>query len=503
MRVAIRTDANSVVGTGHLHRCLNIARELVVRGHEVAFLLGHNSSLHEVNRFGDLFTVQQVNECVESFTVGGSDAVTPHHEIAQDAKSTIGHLATDSFDWVIVDHYSLNDTWVEAVKAKIDCGVLAIDDLGRNWKMPDVLLDSALEAGGSYESVPTTCSTLFGPSYVPLNPMYKTAQNVPEQENRGVVTIFFGGADGPNATASTLRALSAVTRKDLSIRVVVGDLNPNNDALRREYASSGVSFLDPADSLCEHLQVSDAFLGGGGTTTWERLCLGVPSATISIAENQVKMSKGLADAGCLIYLGDIAQVTAGAVQFTINRLLNDRELRDDMSLRGRLLVDGFGSSRVSEVIQPSSPKKIALRPARESDSLTLFRWVNDPDVRRASLASELISWTTHTNWYKKFLNHPGKHLFIAELNGLPVGQIRFEPVDDRLRLSYAVDSLFRGKGIGREIVAVGIRELRRIAPNPILAEVRAENEASLRVFRALGFEERDLSARGVYTFLLH
>jgi ribosomal protein S18 acetylase RimI-like enzyme len=129
--------------------------------------------------------------------------------------------------------------------------------------------------------------------------------------------------------------------------------------------------------------------------------------------------------------------------------------------------------------------------------------VNDPGVRRASLASEPISWTTHTDWFKKFLSHPGKHLFIAELNGLPVGQIRFEPIDNRLRLSYAVDPLFRGRGIGREIVEIGVREIRRIAPNPILAEVRAENQASLRVFRALGFEEEVVSARGVYTFLLY
>ncbi len=503
MRVAVRTDANNTVGTGHLHRCLNIGRELVARGHEVTLLLGRNSWMSSTKQLDEMFDSYQLSDSVNSFTIGSSISATPLHEVMQDARSTSAYLQSKSIDWLIVDHYSLGDAWVDEVKMRGDCRVLAIDDLGRSWTKADLLLDSALNAGMFYSSFPKTGAGLFGPTYVPLNPAYKTPLITRKGDNeKNIITLFFGGADSPNATATTLKALSSLMRKDLVVCAVVGDLNPNKNSLKAEYDSPRVHFLEPADSLFEYLQASDGFLGGGGTTTWERLCLGVPSATISIAENQVQMSNDLAKAGCLIYLGGTTEVSDDTIRMTVGRLLDDHEFRRESSLQGRLLVDGFGSSRICEAMYPTDPKKITFRPVRPSDCLLLFRWVNDPGVRNSSLDSNSISWPTHTAWFENFLDHPGKRLFIAELNGMPVGQIRFEPSEDRLRLSYSVDSLFRGKGFGRRIVEVGVREVRRGVADPIVAEVRTENEPSLRVFRSLGFGESEPTANGVITFLL-
>lgn len=503
MHVAIRTDANNTVGTGHLHRCLNIGRELVARGHEVTFLIGRNSSIGRMNQPNTTFGAVQIDDSVQSFTVGGSRSVTPIEEVVGDARSTSTYLQSKTIDWLIVDHYSLGDEWVSEVKTRANCRVLAIDDIGRAWSNVDLLLDSALEANVLYSSMSASTGGLLGPSYVPLNPAYKTSSGSCEgNDERRVLTVFFGGADSPNATGSTLKALSSRIRDDLLVRVVVGELNANKNSLKAEFSSPNFDFCEPADSLYEYLQTSDAFIGGGGTTTWERLCLGVPSATISIAENQIKMSEELARAGCLIYLGATSQVSEDAVRSSVDRLLDDQEFRDDVALHGRLLVDGYGSSRICEAMAPTNPSELTLRPVQPNDCLLLFRWANDAAVRQSSLDPRPILWSTHRDWFGKFLAHPDKRMFIAELNGMPVAQIRFEPSEGRLRLSYLVDRHFRGKGIGRRIAELGIREIRRGTSETIVAEVREENEASLRVFRALGFREAGSTTNGVLVFLL-
>ncbi len=44
-KVYIRTDANSVIATGHMMRCLTIANKLRIKGVEVEFLVSDNDSL--------------------------------------------------------------------------------------------------------------------------------------------------------------------------------------------------------------------------------------------------------------------------------------------------------------------------------------------------------------------------------------------------------------------------------------------------------------------------
>ena len=47
---------------------------------------------------------------------------------------------------------------------------------------------------------------------------------------------------------------------------------------------------------------ADAAIGAGGTTTWERLCLGLPCITYALADNQEAYSQVLADRGLIQYL---------------------------------------------------------------------------------------------------------------------------------------------------------------------------------------------------------
>jgi ribosomal protein S18 acetylase RimI-like enzyme len=54
-------------------------------------------------------------------------------------------------------------------------------------------------------------------------------------------------------------------------------------------------------------------------------------------------------------------------------------------------------------------------------------------------------------------------------------------------LSYALESVARGRKWARKLVARGIEQLLRQGPTHITAEVKPENTPSRRVFERLGF----------------
>ena len=140
MRVVFRTDASSLIGTGHVIRCRTLAEELRRRGADVSFITReHAGHLAETLRQADFPTI----------TLPQPNAPLPHGaglyaswlgvSETTDAKETIAVLGNSKADWIVVDHYALSGDWESQVRP---CAthILAIDDLARHHSA-DVVLD--------------------------------------------------------------------------------------------------------------------------------------------------------------------------------------------------------------------------------------------------------------------------------------------------------------------------------------------------------------------------
>jgi hypothetical protein len=86
-------------------------------------------------------------------------------------------------------------------------------------------------------------------------------------------------------------------------------------------------------------------------------------------------------------------------------------------------------------------------------------------------------------------------MFVAELEGRPIGSVRFDSRDGwtTARLSYVVAPESRGARLSSPLVAGGVAAFRAEHPTTaIRAEVRQANERSLRVFRGGGWREESV-----------
>ena len=93
---------------------------------------------------------------------------------------------------------------------------------------------------------------------------------------------------------------------------------------------------------------SDLFIGAGGTTTWERLYMGLPSIVTIISDDQKESTELLSETKNVINLGLAKYVETKTYVQAIQK--SNPDLLYSMSLNNQKLVDGNGCSRIKKQI---------------------------------------------------------------------------------------------------------------------------------------------------------
>lgn len=132
---------------------------------------------------------------------------------------------------------------------------------------------------------------------------------------------------------------------------------------------------------------------------------------------------------------------------------------------------------------------LSVRLARPDDSLDLLHWRNDLHVRAMSRNSDVLEEAAHLAWYEKALRSVDTIVLIGEQESRKVGMVRFDRRDTALwETSILLEAGCRGKGLSRVLFSKALAFFHeRNAQAFILAAIKPENKASLRLFLSLGF----------------
>jgi len=140
----------------------------------------------------------------------------------------------------------------------------------------------------------------------------------------------------------------------------------------------------------------------------------------------------------------------------------------------------------------------SLKKVKQEDIKLLFKWVNDAEVRKNALNTDLIEWENHFNWFTNKLSNSKSKIFIFENENTKIGQIRIDKVDkDRWVIDYSIDKDHRGKGYGFLMTNA---LLRRYNNFKFLAIVRSENIPSKKVFEKLQFSREFHQEEEIITY---
>ena len=336
-------------------RCLTLADAMQNLGAECMFVSrDHVGNLHQVVR----------ERGYSLISLGGTDCIsieTPFLPYAnwigvdskRDAIETREKLAGMNMDLLVVDHYGLGASWELCMLPYVG-QIMVIDDLANRHHISDVLLDQNLGKNKfDYETlVPASCDLKLGPHYALLRPEFAALQSKSlsrrEKGHLHKLLITMGGVDLHNTTGAVLEALDACGQSfDLEVTVVMGSTAPWQDQVIEQARSLSfhTEVLVNVHGMGELMCNADLAIGGAGSTSWERCCLGLPTLQIVLAENQRPIAQALCHAGAA-HLLDCSALTAnlGAV---MDKLKQDPMNLLRMSSAASELVDGLGAQRVA------------------------------------------------------------------------------------------------------------------------------------------------------------
>ncbi|WP_422342902.1 GNAT family N-acetyltransferase [Parasphingorhabdus sp.] len=471
IKVAIRADAGPLVGTGHFARTAAVADILSTGGDTEMVLLTNAEGAALADRYfpADTRVVSLAqNEC------------RPEEAMR----------ALNKYEWVpdvvILDQYGSVQEW-ETLAASTGTRLMVFDDFDIATRADIIVRPHRGRVSGRETNV------LRGPAYLPLSRHITKLAQSPSQNrsSRLRLNICFGGSDPTGETEKALEAIADLEALDVDVVIGPGaKIAPLLIEAAEQMPHVTLYRAPNQKQLAELIFAADLALGAGGVMLWERLCLGVPSLVISIAQNQQAQIDAMINAGAIRFLGEHDRVTPATIACAVNALATDKAGCKAIAEAGRNLVDGRGASRLVSWIRALA---LAIREVKTDDASDLLNWRTDDRNWQHNFAnSEKPDFDAHMGWFSKKLADPNCVFRIAMRGTNPVGVVRFDinSDDNSAYLSIYLVPEWHGRKMGLPVYLAAERELRRCRPNvdKIISRIHSANTASERLHRDAGFE---------------
>lgn len=332
-RILVLADADAKVGGGHVMRCLTLAGALERAGAECAFV-----------------AVPAARAIIDAFADGPVDVLPLDDDLS--FLDLAAAAATAARAWpasaIIVDHYGFGPA-EDAILAAACDRLLIVDDLRRRHANGLVLDSNIGRAAADYPGR----DVLAGPQFALVRPAFAARRSAAlarrgEGGPVGRVLVSLGLGDAGAITGRAVRALLP-SLGDASLDVVVGRTAPS---LRELEALAGddarlVVHVEARD-MAELIAAADLAVGAGGSSVWERCCLGLPSLTVILADNQRENTTALAREGATVAVAPPSSDFDARLRSAFDRLMTDAALRKAQSAAAAGLCDGLGADRAAE-----------------------------------------------------------------------------------------------------------------------------------------------------------
>jgi len=344
-----RVDGDESVALGHLRRCISVAQKIRLEGVSVCFLGHFDSSgvrLLASNGFGAVYL--QTSPCSPV-----------------EAERLVSVARTRGIRRVVIDSYNVDNFFFQKLR-EMGIETFYFEDFGEvEW-----LVDGIINGRVGAEEIPYKARyVMAGARYSVLPREFKRIpiKNVGRNVKRILLTL--GGIDHYDLSSRIISIFGrSPNLKDIELNVVIGPYFSNkaeiDTAVTCVDGYCQVKLHQGLSSLVNLMLECDIAISAGGTTLTELAVAGVPCIGLALWPNQIPNVLALASRGALLPIDfqRCENFDHQLVKF-IDQLINDHELRSEMSTSARQLIGGNGASRVAhsllEHLDPSTflPRK--------------------------------------------------------------------------------------------------------------------------------------------------
>ncbi|QBG35213.1 UDP-2,4-diacetamido-2,4,6-trideoxy-beta-L-altropyranose hydrolase [Litorilituus sediminis] len=363
MHIAFRVDSSTLIGYGHVMRCLTLAHALAKFGWRISFI--SKTHLGNINHIITAHGYQLLELAKGWQTVIQQDTSTwLACTQAQDAEQTINCLKENSpVDCLIVDHYAIDLQWQQLLRPYCK-QLMVIDDLANRAFDCDLLLDQTLNrtASAYLPLTPEPCQLLLGQDYMLLRDEFAKSRSTAKTHRQAAsnnlkasnILISMGGSDPDNLSYTGLLALAKLRQAlpEVSASLVLSSQSKHLEQLKQFCQQhTWCQLITDSNNMAELMLTADIAIGASGATAWERCCLGLPSLLTINADNQNLISKNLAEAGASISLGWHEDIDSEVIYQALYQLVDDKQRYQAMVTACFASCDGQGATKAASIIR--------------------------------------------------------------------------------------------------------------------------------------------------------
>lgn len=143
-----------------------------------------------------------------------------------------------------------------------------------------------------------------------------------------------GGNDNENITYDILQQLDG----KYNITVVLGGSPVHKDMIIDYAEGKNIKVIVDADNIAELMFEADLAIGAGGSTSWERCCLGLPTLLYITAENQRMVAENLEKKGAVVMVKNLKD--------DLKMIINNIACWKSISNKSQVICDGLGVKRI-------------------------------------------------------------------------------------------------------------------------------------------------------------
>ena len=342
--VYFRTDANAVIATGHVMRCLTIADEFIPCRQKVCFIVSDEESaiLIKKRKYPYIVTKSKWDQI---------DIEAEYQMLYERAKYG---------DILIVDSYYIHSYYLSKMRAVFKVAVF--DDMFSEQKDADIIINynvfyRKFDYRERYKN--KKCRLLLGQTYVPLRSQFRDLK--PETKVRDSchlhVLLMCGGGDKENMILNCLEWLAQKNQKllnQLRWNVVIGSYYPDPrklNAFADRFSHMEVSAN--VENMAEMMQKSDLCITAASTVLYECCAMQLPTIFFVVAEDQKYDAEFFEKDGMMLYCGDFKADRGNSLMRMneyLEELVRSRERRQSMKALMGKYIDGFGAKRIVHAI---------------------------------------------------------------------------------------------------------------------------------------------------------
>ena len=337
--VVIRADASPSMGSGHIRRMSILAEEFRENGCATV-LLCKAPTLRVCTWLRDVFDDVHVIEN------------EPH------GVSVLTKFYGNRVNLVFFDHYEL-DFSSHSCYRRVAPTLAAIDDLASRNLDVDILFDINLgRSPGIYKKlVPGHTEIYVGPQFQLFHPDFRSlrpASFVKRKNFLGKIKRIFISMGGTDPSGFVLEALNDVLNvfPSCNVDVATGRLTPHLKQLHEtsENSQGRVNIHVDSKTVPELMFRADLGIGAGGTMTWERNCLGLPTVLLVMADNQEQVGAAMKHANAALVCDAQISYPREQIVETLRRLANATDLLKQISMNSFAIGGANGAAEIYKVL---------------------------------------------------------------------------------------------------------------------------------------------------------